>query len=860
MIVMLNIFDFSVDYTVNPTLVRTSGLRFGWKLDSDRTNVLQTSYRIEILTADIVAADTGVVLSDAFFDVKIPGLVLNSRTDYTVRLTVTDNSGDSAVYTHTVSTEIPEDEWDAEWIKPEEHIDGWAPYLRTKFDAADVRRAVLYACGLGCAEYYINGSKVGDALIDPPMSNYEKTVYYRRYDVTDLVASGKNAICVLLGEGFYSQSRVWGHHGMVYGDVCAKLRLELIHNDGTVSAVTTNTADWKYKYSPITVNNIYAGETYDSRLETPDFASADGSDRGWGPVIVDETPKGVLTPCLMPPIRVIRTLPAQSVHCATGKDDGAWIFDLGENFAGVAEFRLPHSPRGAVYVFRYAENLDASGHLDVRSTGAFATQCIQQDMYICRGDEAGEIYRPRLTYHGFRFVEVTGFHDFSEGYGTMPKASLVTGVQIATDLKHTVRFHTSFADLETLERVMHNTFISNYHGLPEDCPAREKCGWLGDAEVVCNWGLLNYDSVTSYEKYMEDIRTTREVYGVWQMIAPGKRGCGEATPLWGCAQIIIPYYLYHYTGNREAVTRNFDLMEAWVQHELARAKDYIISEGLGDWCPVGGNDNPRRMPVEHSSTLMFYEICIRMAELCEAFGMGDAAYYSALADKISESFIRHFYDADAHSFGYWGTDGAALTLGLYPDGERGALVSALHAAIEGDGYDMPTAIYANKYLVPVLCEEGYGDDAMRFLFNRDCKSFATMMDDGATTIWEQPDMKNLADTGVGVASYNHPMHGGFLYFTVTHLCGLMPAAPGFAKIRFAPCFTAYTDHVDADVMLVCGNVSVSVDRRDVGHLCMLTVPAGVSAIVDVPGDVTVDGMVYVPGTELGSGTHEIFVK
>ncbi|MBQ7983441.1 MAG: hypothetical protein IJ302_07720, partial [Clostridia bacterium] len=156
---MLKIYDFSVDYVVNPTLVRTSGLRFGWKLDSDRTNVLQTLYRIEILRGDTVAADTGVVMSGAFFDITVPGLVLNSRTDYTVRLTVADNCGDTAVFTHTVCTEIKEDEWDAEWIKPEEHIDGWAPYLRTKFEAADVRCAVLYACGLGCAEYYINGSK-----------------------------------------------------------------------------------------------------------------------------------------------------------------------------------------------------------------------------------------------------------------------------------------------------------------------------------------------------------------------------------------------------------------------------------------------------------------------------------------------------------------------------------------------------------------------------------------------------------------------------------------------------------------------------------------------------------------------------
>ncbi|MBR5870321.1 MAG: family 78 glycoside hydrolase catalytic domain [Clostridia bacterium] len=856
---MLNIYDFSVDYVIAPTLVRTRGLRFGWKLDSDNKDVLQKDYRIVIADENGITADTGVIESSSYFDITIPDLILSSRTDYTVTVTVHDNHGDTAAYTHTISTEILPEEWDAEWIKPEEHIAGWAPYLRTKFEVTGVRRAVLYACGLGIAQYTVNGKCIHDFVLDPPATNYEKTVLYRRFDITDTIIDGGNALAVQLGEGFYSQSRVWGHQGMVYGDVCLIARLEITLDDGTTKVITTNTRDWKYKYSPITTNNIYAGEVYDCRLETPDFADYHGSERGWGPVISDETPKGKLTPCLMPPIRVVRTLPAVSVHCAAGKDDGAWIFDIGENMAGVAEFRMPHSPRGAVYVFRYAENLTANGQLDMRSTGAFATQCIQQDMYICRGDEGGEIYRPTMTYHGYRYVEVTGFHDFSDGYGTMPKCSLVTGIQVATDLTRTAKFRTSHTDLEHLNDLMHNTFLSNYHGYPEDCPAREKCGWLGDAEVVCNWGLLYYDSIAAYEKYMDDIRTTRDVYGVWQMIAPGKRGCGEATPLWGCAQIIIPYYMYHYGGDREAVTDNFDLMEAWVAHELSRSTDYIISEGLGDWCPPGGHETPTRMPVAHSSTLMFYEICIRMAELCDTFGMGDAAYYKQLADSIRESFIRHYYNAEAHSFGYWGTDGCALTLGLYPDGEHDALLSALRKAMADSAYAMPTGIYANKYLVPALFENGCGDEALRFLFNREKPSFATMMDDHATTIWEAPDMKHIADTDAGVASYNHPMHGGFLYFTLAQLCGLKPAAPGFAKVVFSPCFADGTDHIGAEIMPVSGKFSVSIDRTDDGHLCTLTVPAGVTFTVEGYDCVTLDGSAY-HGETIGSGTHTVLIR
>ena len=855
---MLKLYDFSVDYVKSPTLVRTVGLRFGWKLDSDRRDVLQSTYRIVIEIENGIAADTGIVVSSAFFDITIPDLCLASGTDYKVTVTVTDNHGDTASLSHAVSTEILPEEWNAQWIKPQRHITGWAPYLRTKFTVSGIHRATLYACGLGCAEYTVNGKTIHDCLLDPPITNYEKTVLYRRFDITEYLHDGGNALSVLLGEGFYSQSRVWGHTGMVYGDVCLIARLEIELDDGSVKVITTNTEDWTYQYSPITVNNIYAGETYDCRLEIPDHADYDSSDCGWGPVITDDTPKGVLTPCLMPPVRVVRTLPAKSVHCASGKDDGAWIFDIGENMAGVAEFHLPHSPRGAVYVFRYAENLTENGQLDVRSTGAFATQCIQQDMYICRGDEGGEVYRPRLTYHGYRYVEVTGFHDFSDGYGTVPKASLVTGIQLATAMQQTAQFHTDCKDLEHLNNLMHNPFLSNYHGIPEDCPAREKCGWLGDAQVVCNWGLLNYDSVSAYEKYLHDIRTTREVYGVWQMIAPGKRGCGEASPLWGCAQIIIPYYLYQYCGNKEAVLANFDLMEAWVQHELNASDHLIVRHGLGDWCPPGGEQAERRMPVEHSSTLMFYEICIRMAELCTALSIGNGAYYTDLADQIKAAFIGTFYNPQEHSFGYWGTDGCALMIGLTPNGERGAMLSSLRARMAHDDYAMPTGIYANKYLVPLLFEEGMGDDALRFLFNREHPSFGTMMDDNATSIWEAPDMTDKADPTKGVASYNHPMHGGFLYFTIAQLCGLQPAAPGYAAIRFAPCFTAAADHTSCEVSFISGKVTVSIDRCNGGHRCQLTVPAGVTCIVDKQGCVTVDGKPY-DGAPLGSGTHEIFI-
>lgn len=864
---MLKLYDFSIDYVKNPTLVKTEGLRFGWKLSSDKQNVLQKSYRIVIQNENGIAADTDEVMSSDVCDITVDSLKLSSCSDYTVGITVTDNHGETASIESEISTEILPDEWgDAKWIKPAKHLSGWAPYMRTKFKAENVTKAIMYASGLGCAEYYINGQRTDDSYIDPPITNYEKTVFYRRFDVTDLIRDGGNALAVLLGEGFYSQSRVWGLKGFVFGDVCAKIKLVLYMKDGSRKEIVTNTEDWKYKYSPITVNNIYGGETYDTRLETPDFADYDGDDSEWGSVIIDETPKGVLAPCLMPPVREIRELPAIEMHGSSGKSDGTWIYDIGENMAGIAEFTLPPSPKGAVYVFRYAENLNEYGDMDYRSSGAFATQCIQQDIYICRGDETGETYKPRFCYHGYRYVEVSGIHDYSQGYGTTPQLSIVKGIQLSTDFAKTAEFYTSYDYLNRFHKIMDNTFRSNFHGVPEDCPAREKCGWLGDAQVVCNWGLLNYDSVSAYEKYLEDIRTTREVYGTWQMIAPGKRGCGEASPLWGCAQIIIPYYLYKYCGDKEAVTRNADIMKAWIEHELARSDDYIISVGLGDWTPPGGNENPRRIPVEHSSSFIFYEICVLMAELCDDLGdenvMGlsceDKKFYLDLAAKIKESVIRHFYDSDKHSFGYWGSDGVALATGLYPDGEKDALMAALVKMIEDDDYEAPTGIYANKYLVPVLTEAGYGDMALKYLFHERHRNFGTMLDEGATTILEVPDIYQvLKDRNVGAVSHNHPMHGGFLYYCITHLSGIKPLTPGFGKFAFRPYFTSLTKNIKTSFDSVYGKIFVEINEIEGGHMCVLEVPAGSTCVIEAEGKITLDGNMCEKGTVLGSGTYEI---
>lgn len=812
---MLKIREISVNGVKEPHYLPCEGLRLSWVLESDEFHLRQVSYRIRLQAGETILWDSGLVESDRSVQLPLP-VTLPPRTDCRMVLTVTTSDRETAEREHCFATALRPQDWSGIWIRPRHRIEGWSPYLRTKFRlrAARVSRARLYVSGLGCGEYYINGQKLSDDLIDPPMTNYEREVLYRVYDVASFLPSAGEPCTLVawLGEGWYAQSRVWSHTGFKYGDVCLCGQLEILYENGETQIIATDTAHWTAKNSPIVLNNLYGGETYDSRLETTDLFDPDGEEEGWQAVEADPVPKGDLKLCLMPPVRIYRTLPAQSVRAVSGMGDGAWVFDMGENTAGIAEFHLPPSARGSQYVFRYAETVNPDGSLDMRSVGCGATQCIQQDIYITSGDPKGEVYRPRFTYHAYRYVEMTGYFDLRQ-YNTKPEPSMAIGLVMSTDLEQTGHFWCANEDVNTLQGIMMSTFRSNYHGFPEDCPGREKCGWLGDAQVVCNTGMMNYGMEASYEKYLRDIRTQVEVYGVWQMIAPGKRGCGEASPLWGCAQVLIPYWMYRYYGCRAVVEDNWDLMCAWVEHEAADARGYIITRGLGDWCPPGGNDRPTRIPVPESSTQMFYEICIRMSELSDELGLPGKARFKELAVKIKDAYIQAFWLPDVHRYSTQGSCGVALETGLYPDGERENLVNALLKLIQDEDSAMTTGIYGNKYLIPALCDEGQGDVAMQLLFGRDHVSFGTMMDDGATSLFECLETRHVGwDRENTTASFNHPMHSGFAYFLYRCVAGIRPLSPGLSEFEICPVRIESIPAADVTWESPYGQIAVSFER------------------------------------------------
>lgn len=807
-------------------------LDFSWQLGSDIPDTCQTSYLIRLLyhteEGAIVLYDSGVVLSDASVHVPCPLANVPSRASMTLELTVTDNHGQTSTIARPFFTALRPSDWEGSWIEESFPRPNWAPTFFRSFSCfpSMLRRATLYVCGLGAAQYRLNGALISPDLLDPLSSNYELEAFYRAYDILPLLQT-ENTFSALLGDGWYGQNVAWSSAQPRYGNPCLIAQIELEGLGGYRMVLSTNASDglWRTCPSPVTYNNLYAGETFDARLNARSLPST--------PAVSANVPEYLqLRLAMMPAVRIRRTLAPRTVRRAAGVRDGTWIYDFGENLAAIPELRLPPSPAGSRVVLRFAEALLPDGSLDTRSCGAFATHTLQQDTYITSGHPNGEVWHPLFTYHGFRYVEISGANPFCLGENGDYQPEWLRALALSTDLSSAGDFHCDHADIMRLHHVVRETLLSNYHGHPEDCPVRERCGWLGDAQIVAQTAISNFDMEAAYTKYLSDIATSRALRGHWTNIAPGRRDCtgSQAYPLWGAAQVLLPYFLYRYYGNTAVVHAYWPLLEGWVAAQAALAEQHegVILEGLGDWCPPGGNQNPRRIPVAHSSTLMLRELALRMQELAHDFRPEREPHYRALAERVRTAFNRHFWNAGAHSYGTWASDAAALLQGMEPDGETDALRRALVQRIRDDDCAMPTGIYGNKVLVEALCRGGAQELVLEILFNRRHTSFATLLDHDAASLWEcfEPWVTDVPPDQI-VHSYNHPMHAGFEFYLFEFVAGIRPLEPGYKTFvvepipfREIPSFSARrsTPYGEIRVAFREGTLSLTVPANTHCHL------------------------------------------
>ncbi|MBN1418246.1 MAG: glycoside hydrolase family 78 protein [Planctomycetes bacterium] len=831
------------EYRTNPLGIDVREPRLSWMLESAERGERQTAYRIRVASsaAKLGAGeadlwDSGRVETDRSIHVPYAGEPLASRVrcHWTVEVWGADGASATSAPAWWEMGLLAKDDWKGAWISAPPPKDGAgtapAPFFRKAFELAGApRRARLYIAGLGYHEVHINGKRVGDHVLDPAFTRYDRRCLYVTHDVTGLLAGGRNAIGVILGNGWYNPhaTDVWDFHKSPWRDrPVLRCQLEVQSADGSVRTIASD-ATWKVSTGPILFDSIRNGETYDARLELPGWATAAFDDASWAAPVAVAGPKGILSAQNGPPIEVMETIVPVKV---TEPKPGIFLFDLGQNIAGWARLTAA-GPAGTKVVLRYGERLLPDGSLDQKDIGPYVKQhAFQTDTYILKG-LGTEIWEPRFVYHGFQYVEVAGFP------GT-PTLDSLRGRVVYTSFPRAGSFACSNELLNRIQKATLWSYVGNFHGYPTDCPHREKNGWTGDAHLASEQGLLNFAPAAAYTKWMDDMKDEQRESGELPGIVPTS-GWGYAWgngPAWDSAYVLIPWYLYRYCGDTRILAAHYDHLKRYVDYLTGKSKDHIVAIGLGDWVPA-----KTKTPEKVTSTGYYYRDARIVSEIAKLIGKADdAKTYGDLADAIAKAFHREFFDAKSGLYA-GGTQTAmscALYHGLVPAEERERVVANLVANIRSQGGHLDAGILGTKYLIDALTENGRADLVYGMATKTDFPSWGRWLAQGATTLWEEWQ---------GGGSRNHIMFGHISAWFYAALAGIAPdpEGPGFERIIIRPQPVGDLTWARAEHVSLFGPIRSAWRKEGDTFRLDVTIPPNSTATVHVPAkgapDVTEGG-------------------
>jgi alpha-L-rhamnosidase len=657
-----------------------------------------------------------------------------------------------------------------------------APLFRREFEIIKpFCSARIYICGLGYYELYLNGQKVGEHVLEPAPSNYLTRVNYTVYDVSEQLHPGCNTIGVILGNGWYNPNTKdeWCFWAAQWRD-CPKLALKL-ELDG--QEILQADESWRVGKSPIIFNALRNGEFYDARLEQPGWCANGFDDNAWVPAMRIAPPGGELEEQLQPPCKILATHIAQP----TGKHD---VYDAGYNLAGWARIYV-EGEVGAEVILRYAERLTDDGALSTEYQDMYIHSGeFQTDRYILRGDGL-EIWEPRFTYHGFRYIEAK-----IQGKATIHK---IEARQVGTAFDAIGEITTADTTLNCLQTMTLNSYRANFVGIPTDCPHREKSGWTCDVMLAADAGLYNFDAATSYRGWLRMLADLQRKSGQLPALAPtGGFGYNWGSgPAWDSVLFVLPYDIYLHTGDDSAIREHYDGMKRYLDYCESMATDHLLSFGLGDWCPPDWN---KMCPAEITSTGYYYKDAKYLALFAQLLGhTDDAQRYAALAEEIAHAFHQKFYLGDGrygsgNGLGEYTASGCALYHGIVPECEREASLNFLFDYAQKTNCVCDFGILGAKYIPRVLAENGHADLALRLFTHREFPGWAHWIEMGFTTLGEMWD---------GTSSRNHIMYGDVSAWLYRYLGGFRHSwtHPGrrYLEIRpmpvIASCRAEYCQYV-----------------------------------------------------------------
>jgi alpha-L-rhamnosidase len=883
------------EYLTAPDNIDSPHPRLSWRLESARRGAAQTAWQVRVASsaakldrgqADLW--DSGRVAGAQSNQVAYAGKPLASRAECFWQVQVWDErnaaSGWSAPARWAMGLLQPAD-WQATWIAHRDttplhtdrkslHLPAPRHYRRDFTAAKPVRRAVVYASALGLYDLYCNGRRVGDAYFQPGWADYLKRAYYRAHDVTELVrGGGANTLGAVVAEGWYSGYVGYGllvgygPHKVgryFYGKTPAFLaQLELEYADGTRETVVTD-GSWRVTGAgPTREADLIMGETHDARADLGDWASPGYDAATWEPAIpADANPRSravfsdtagnrevdlgfVRPPKLQayaaPPIRVTQELPARRV---TEPSPGVYIFDLGQNFAGIVRLRVKGAA-GTVVRLRFGEMLHRDGRLMTENLRrARAT-----DSYTVRGDPAGETWSPRFTYHGFQYVELTGL-------AAKPSLDAVTGLVLHNETPAAGSFACSDPVLTQFGRNAQWTQRANFVEVPTDCPQRdERLGWMGDAQAYVRTATFNADVAAFLTKWLDDVEESQRSFGAYPDYAPypmahggGGKTFGTA---WTDAGIICPWTVWQVYGDTRVLERHWNSMTRFMDWRHASMTVDGLGANLGnpwgDWLNVNEDT-----PIAYIDTCYHAHVCRLMAEMAEAIGRPlEAATYRARRARIQAAFTKAYRQAE----GRLNVDTQtayvlALWFGLIPAQDAPAATAALVARIARNDHRMATGFLGTRALLPALSGAGQHDLATRLFQSRKFPSWGYEVTNGANTVWERWDSftaehgfnGSAGNQNAAMNSFSHYAFGAVMEWAYRDLAGIDTLGAGYQKILIRPRIPAPgsnpdqppIDAVTAHYDSIHGRIASAWKRTGGNFILEVTIPANTSGKVVLP--------------------------
>lgn len=700
------------------------------------------------------------------------------------------------------------------------------PRLRTEFKVSKpVAAATLYVSALGNCNPYLNGNLVANEYFTPGWTDYSKRVYYRTYDVTNLLQAGKNALGAELADGWFCGYIGWGQNRNHYGkNPRAKIQLTIEFTDGTSTTVGTG-SDWQAIDGPTREADFLMGETYDARLAQSNWCTPQFNANRWKTVEVGAEVQPTLEAHPGPPVVAIQEFTPVAI---TQPRPGTHVFDLGQYIAGVARLQV-QGRAGQEIKLRFAERLNPDGTLYTANLRGARTV----DNYICRGTEV-ETWLPRFTFHGFQYVEVTGL-DYE------PSEETITGIALTSDTPRAGRFACSDDQLNQLHNNIRWTQAANFIDVPTDCPQRdERLGWTGDAQVYIATACLNSDVHAFFQKWLVDLVDAQRDDGQFPMVAPLKVAGDDGGPAWADAGVICPWTIYSTYGDKRLLKSHYPSMQRYIEFCRARSQDNRLPPEefhcFGDWLNIEDNT-----PKEVIYTAYFAHCTKLLAQSAEVLGKKeDATKYKELFQSIKSAFNKAYVDDQGRVQGDTQC-GYVLALAHNLVEEERAKQAAQHllTKIAERDYHLSTGFVGTKDLMLVLASIGRNDIAYRLIHNETFPSWGFSIKHGATSIWERWDgwtpEKGFQDPGMN--SFAHYSFGAVYQWMVENIGGIRSLEPGYKSFEIAPQPGGQLEWAKTDYNCIYGRIS-SHWRIENNQLHLdIAIPANTSALVRLPGTV-----------------------